>query len=59
MEQRKSTAPMITDQKSFEYLQIIQNWIQLSPLTLKFRHVSSNQTDYALYDNLDWWEKMN
>ena len=59
LEKSQSTASLRSDQKSFGYLQIIRNWIQLSPLTFKFRHVSSHHTNHVLYDNLDWWGKMN
>ena len=59
LEQSQSTAPLSSDQKSFDYLQIIWNWIQLYPLTFKFRHVIGHQTDHILYNNLDWWGTMN
>ena len=59
LEQSQSTTPLSANQKSFDYLQIIWNWIRPSPLTFTFRHVSGHQTDHVLYDNLDWWGKMN
>ena len=59
LEQSQSTVPLSADQKSFDCLQIIQNWIRLSPLNFKFRHVSGHQTDHLFYDNLDWRGKMN
>ena len=39
LEQSISTPPLSSDQKSFDYLQIIQNLIQLSAFKFKVQHV--------------------
>lgn len=51
--------PLSVDHKSFVFLQIIQNLIQLSPLKFNFFHVSGHQTDHFYYNDLDWWGEMN
>ena len=59
MDQNESTVPLSLYQKSFDYLQVIRNWTQLSPLKFKFYYISSHDSDHVQYDDLDWWEKMN
>jgi len=51
--------PLSIDQKFFDYLQVIQAWTKLSPLTFTFRHVKGHQTDHVSYNELDWWGKCN
>ena len=51
--------PLSLDQKCFDYLQIIQAWIKLSPITFTFRHVKGHQTDEVAYNQLDWWGQRN
>ena len=45
--------PLSLDQKCFDYLQIIQAWIKLSPLTFTFQHVKGHQTKEVAYNQLD------
>ena len=51
--------PLSVDQPSFDYLQVIQAWIKLSPLQFNFQYVKGHQTDLVRYDQLDWWGQRN
>ena len=51
--------PLSVDQSSFDYLQVIHSWINLSPLEFNFRHVKGHQIDFLRYDQSDWWAKRN
>ena len=46
--------PLSVDQPSFDYLQVIRSWMQLSPLKFSFHYVKGHQTDHVRYDQLDW-----
>ena len=53
MEESRGDWPLSIDQKCFDYLQVIQEWIKLSPLTIKFRHVKGHQMKEIPYHQLD------
>ena len=59
MEESRGNWPLSIDQKCFDYPQVIQAWIKLSPLTIKFRHVKEHQMKEILYHQLDWWGQRN
>ena len=54
MEESRGDWPLSIDQKCFDYLQVIQKWIKLSPLTITFRHVKGHQMKELEYHQLDW-----
>ena len=54
MQQSEGDWPLSLDQQFFDYLQVIRDWIKLSPLTFSFKHVKGHQTDHVAYDQLDW-----
>ena len=49
--------PLSVDQISFDYLQVIRNWISQSTLQFKLKYVVGHQTNYLRNDQLDWWAK--
>ena len=55
MDESRGDWPLSIGQKYFDYLQFIQVWIKLSPLTFHFYHVKGHQTDKVEYSQLDWW----
>ena len=59
MDESRGDWPLSINQKCFDYLQVIQAWIKLSPLTFHFRHVKGHKTDKVEYNQLDWWGKRN
>ena len=59
MDKSRDDWPLSINQKCFDYLQVIQAWIKLSPLTFHFRHVKGHQTDKVNYNQLDWLENCN
>ena len=59
LEESRGDWPLSINQKCFDYLQVIQAWIKLSPLTIKFRHVKGHQMKEIPYLQLDWWGQRN
>ena len=48
-----------TNNKSFDYIQVIKTWIEDLPIKVTFRYVSGHQLKHRSYNDLDWWEKRN